>query len=333
MAFRKPGIIFPEKRPQRVVLPIFVVNNGDYYKRMDIFTISDLEHLTGIKAHTLRTWEQRYGILHPGRKKSQHRIYSDEDLKYILRIVFLYNKGLKISKIARLSEAEIKEIALGKNLLLHESAVYLNRLTEASIDFNEEQFEEDLVQAINHIGMERAMEEILFPFLKRMGIFWLTGHVLPAQEHFASNIIIRKIIAAIESAPAPDPAAKRKVLLFTPPGEFHEIPLLFVYYLLKKNGVRCIYLGTDKTLSLVKEVADAQRVTELFLLVITNLTKQNIQGYLEDLSRTFPQQQIYYSGSAINQLGEIRSNVHCLSGTNDFHRFISSAEHNSAHPQ
>ena len=138
-----------------MVLPIFVVNNGEYYSRMDIFTISDLEHLTGIKAHTLRTWEQRYGILNPERKKSQHRIYSDEDLKSILRIVFLYNKGLKISKIASLSDEEIREIALGKNLVLHESAVYLNRLTEASIDFNEELYEEDLVQAIAHIGMEK----------------------------------------------------------------------------------------------------------------------------------------------------------------------------------
>lgn len=316
-----------------MVLPIFVVNNGEYYSRMDIFTISDLEHLTGIKAHTLRTWEQRYGILNPERKKSQHRIYSDEDLKSILRIVFLYNKGLKISKIASLSDEEIREIALGKNLVLHESAVYLNRLTEASIDFNEELFEEDLVQAIAHIGMEKTVEEIIFPFLKRMGIFWLTGHVLPAQEHFASNIIIRKIIGAIETIPAPATSSDRRVLLFTPPGEFHEIPLLFVYYLLKKNGVPCVYLGTDKSMAIVKEVVMTQRITELFLIVITNLTKQDTSSYLEELSNNFPDQDIFYSGSPINQVGSIRHNIKCMVTADDIHSFISSEAHNSAHPR
>ena len=300
---------------------------------MDIFSISDLEHLTGIKAHTIRTWEQRYGILNPGRKKSLHRVYSDEDLKYILRIVFLYNKGIKISKIASLTEDEIREIAIGNNLNLHESAIYLNRLTEASIDFNEGRFEEDLMHAISHIGLEKTMEEIIFPFLKRMGIFWLTGHVLPAQEHFASQIIMRKMIGAIEDLPFPTSSGGRKILLFTPEGEFHEIPLLYTYYLLRKNGVSCIYLGTDKNIDILEEVVSNIPVTELFLHVITNLTKTNMRTYLGQLGTRFPGLEIYYAGAAVNQLGDIGKELHCLNSSADIKRFISSEVHSSVHLQ
>lgn len=298
---------------------------------MDIFSISDLEHLTGIKAHTLRTWEQRYGILNPGRKRSQHRVYSGEDLKYILRIVFLYHKGIKISKIAGLTDAEVREIALGNNMKLHESAVYLNRLTESSIDFNELKFEEDLSQAISHIGLEKAMEDIVFPFLKRMGIFWLTGHVLPAQEHFASQIIIRKIIKALEDLPPISSATDRTVLLFTPPGEHHEIPLLFIYYLLRKNHVNCIYLGTDKNIEILKDVVAQLPVSALFFHVITNLTKLDMRTYLEQLQHCFPDKPVFYSGTKINLVGSIGSNIICLEHAAAIKHFISSEVHNSVH--
>lgn len=300
---------------------------------MDIFSISDLEHLTGIKAHTIRTWEQRYGLLNPGRKKSLHRVYTDEDLKYILRVVFLYKKGIKISKIARLTEEEVKDIAIGNNLTLHESVIYLNRLTESSIDFNEERFEEDLVHAISHLGLEKTMEEIIFPFLKRMGIFWLTGHVLPAQEHFASQIIIRKMISAIEEIPLPISSGARKVLLFTPEGEFHEMPLLYTYYLLRKKGVCCIYLGTDKNIEVLEEVVSKIPVTELFLHVITNLTKTNMRNYLEQLEARFPGLQVYYAGAAVNLIGNIGKDLHCLHSSLEIKQFISSEAHSSVHLQ
>ena len=76
---------------------------------MHYFTIRDVENLSGIKAHTLRIWEQRYGLCICKRKESQHRYYDNEDLKYVLRIAYLYHHGYRISRIAELNAVQIKE--------------------------------------------------------------------------------------------------------------------------------------------------------------------------------------------------------------------------------
>ena len=69
---------------------------------MYYFTIRDIENLCGIKAHTLRMWEQRYDFFKPKRKESKHRVYDNEDLKQLLRISFLYHQGWKVSHLSQL---------------------------------------------------------------------------------------------------------------------------------------------------------------------------------------------------------------------------------------
>ncbi|MFN5762433.1 MAG: MerR family transcriptional regulator, partial [Sphingobacteriales bacterium] len=74
---------------------------------MHSFSIKDIENLSGIKAHTLRIWEMRYGIVKPIRKHSKHRKYGVEELKRILRISHLYNQGFRISRIAQMTDEDI----------------------------------------------------------------------------------------------------------------------------------------------------------------------------------------------------------------------------------
>ena len=76
---------------------------------MDAFTIKDLENMSGIKAHTLRIWEQRYGIIKPERKESKIRFYSNDELKLVLNVALLNKYGFKISVINQMDEAEIHE--------------------------------------------------------------------------------------------------------------------------------------------------------------------------------------------------------------------------------
>src|SRR5688572_25366000 len=146
---------------------IFVSNNGllpfNFSFSMNQFSISDIETLSGIKAHTLRIWEQRYNFLTPARKESRHRIYSNDDLKSILRISYLYHKGLKISKIAALSEEEICKRSLQTDGHRVDFEIYLNRLTEASIDLNQELFEEIIEQVISQAGYESSVLKVFFP--------------------------------------------------------------------------------------------------------------------------------------------------------------------------
>ena len=294
---------------------------------MNIFSIGDIENLTQIKAHTLRIWEQRYGICKGKRKNSLHRYYDEEDLKQILRIALLYTNGFKISHIARFSLEEIKEKSLGLQSANGSYGSYLNRLLESSIDLDIDRFEEIFKEAVRKLGFENTIIEIGFPFLNKIGLFWLTGHVLPAQEHISSAIITKYICKAIDQLPAVNAELlRRRVLLFTPPGEFHEISLLFMQFTLKKNGVPNIYMGKSTTIETLIEYCSRQPVSELCFQLITNLTKTDITEYTKQLAKTFPDKKIVCYGKGCIAISEPLPNVTILRNNEALVSFAKSTE-------
>lgn len=275
---------------------------------MNTFTIRDIENLSGIKAHTLRVWEQRYGIIRPMRKDSNHRLYSIEDLKQILRISFLYNQGYKISRIAEMDENEIKKLSLEfKPKGSYE--VFINQMMEASMDFDEELFRSAMDNAMIHLGMEKLMTLVIYPFLNKIGILWMTGNVIPSQEHFASNIIRNKILMATNQLPPKKNDEGKKYILFNPPGEYHEIPLLFVQYCLKQRGISNILFGIDTSTDLLKEYLQKNKSTHLFLFMTTNFTNMQPMELLEDIRRNFPGLQIEVAGNSFRGV-ETEENSH-----------------------
>lgn len=279
---------------------------------MNFFSIRDIENLTGIKAHTLRIWEQRYQLFNPKRRESKHRFYDNDDLKFILRIAYLYNNGFKISQIAGFSENEIMQMAL--ELKPHDDNfdIYINQLTEAAIDLDQVRFDKILHTLVLHAGFEKSIIKVLFPLLKKIGLLWLTGNVIPAQEHFASALIIKKMLVAIDGLEKPVNNKDRKVLLFTPVGELHEIPLLFMHYMLKKNGVPHIYLGKNVSLDMLDLVCRQHPVNQLYFHVITNLTRCDMKEYVCRLSQMFPDKEIVFSGSQACQCEGAPANVRRL---------------------
>lgn len=294
---------------------------------MNFFSIRDIENLTGIKAHTLRIWEQRYQLFNPKRRESKHRFYDNDDLKFILRIAFLYNQGYKISQIASLSEEQIRLMALELKPNEDNFEIYINQLTEAAIDLNQVRFEKVLHTLVMHAGFEKSVMKVLFPLLEKIGILWLTGNVIPAQEHFASALIVKKMLLAIDGLEKPSHSGERKVLLFTPVGELHEIPLMFMHYMLKKNGVPHIYLGKNVSLEMLELVCrqhsanSPHPVNQLYFHVITNLTRCDIKEYVCRLSRLFPEKEIVFSGSHACQCQGAPGNVRRLVCNEELYQF------------
>ena len=211
---------------------------------MNAFTIKDLENLTGIKAHTIRIWEQRYSFLKPNRTNTNIRYYTNEELKKILNIALLNKYGYKISHIDRMTEPEINEKIITLNNALAQQERVINDLIQTMVDMDTEAFESSLSEYIKLRGIEKTINQIIFPFMERIGVLWMTGHIIPAQEHLMSNIIRQKMIVAIDSAKSLLNVEKTG-LLFLPEGEYHELGLLFVYYLLKSRGVKVLYLGAN----------------------------------------------------------------------------------------
>ncbi|HYE53807.1 MAG TPA: MerR family transcriptional regulator, partial [Chitinophagaceae bacterium] len=211
---------------------------------MNDFTIRDLENLSGIKAHTIRIWEQRYSFLKPKRTQTNIRYYSNEELRIILNIALLNKYGYKISHINRMSEDELTRhiLALDTPEAVQDRIVY--NLIQAMADMDMDRFETVLDQFIFSRGIDNAIIQVIFPFLERIGILWMTGHINPAQEHLVSNVIRQKIMVGIDGALSRF-TSRCTVLLFLPENEHHELGLLYINYLLKKRGVRTLYLGAD----------------------------------------------------------------------------------------
>ncbi|MBD0289107.1 MAG: MerR family transcriptional regulator, partial [Flavisolibacter sp.] len=288
---------------------------------MHYFTIRDIENLCGIKAHTLRIWEQRYTFFSPQRKSSKHRIYDNEDLKQLLRISFLYHNGWKISRIAALSPEEILNEVQKLSLKPVNKETYVLQLLESALEFDEPAFIQLLDKLIEQLGFETCITEICYPYLQRIGQLWVTDHVVPAQEHFSSYLIQHKIIAETDKLP-PATSESDTILLFTPQDEHHELPLLYIHYLLRKNGWQTIYMGANVRIAQIKQIVGEKEVQFLFLHLITNLTKVSIDDYVEDVCTSFREQTIVASGSSIFSLQRHFLNLILLRSDKEIINFI-----------
>ena len=287
---------------------------------MNLFSIRDIENLTGIKAHTLRIWEQRYNFFCPKRRESKHRFYDCEDLKHLLRIAYLYNQGHKISHIACCSPEEMAKMALEARPDTDNYEIFINQLTEAAIDLDQPRFDKILHNLVLHAGFEKSVTSVLFPFMKKIGVLWLTGQVMQAHAHFARSLIIKKMMVAIDGLERPVYTGGRRVLLFTPAGDHHdipggecmELPLLFMQYMLKKEGVPAIYMGKNVPLSLLQQICAQHPCTQLYFLIIPNLNKCDMHEYLKKFASMFPDKEIVFSGPEACQCSCDLPNVRLL---------------------
>lgn len=263
---------------------------------MAIYAIKDLEKLSGIKAHTLRIWEQRYGLITPKRTPTNIRYYDDEDLKFILNIALLNRNGIKISKIVQMNRSEITEKVSELSDFRFEEGAQLDALTLSMIEMDEYKFERIVAANIQQIGFERTMLEVIYPFLDKLSLLWLTGSIHPVQESFISNLIRQKLIVAIDRIQMPGGKEVQKLLLYLPEGERQELTILFMQYLAKARGYHVVYLGLDVSLT---DLRDAQRVLQpdfVFTMITETFGKEPVQRYVDKLSEVFPKSQVLLSG-------------------------------------
>lgn len=210
------------------------------------FSIKDLENFTGIKAHTIRIWEKRYGLLEPQRTNTNIRYYNSNNFLKLLNINLLYNNGFKISKIAELSEADIelkaREVASDK--AIEQGA--MNTLKLAMVNFDAVLFNETYKKLLASKSFREIFIEIFIPFLEYIGLLWQTKSIKPAHEHFISNLIIQKIQSNIEKNQSLNFKKSDKVfVLYLPMDEIHELGLLYLHYELSLRGYHSIYLGPN----------------------------------------------------------------------------------------
>jgi len=287
------------------------------------YSIKDIEQLSGIKAHTLRIWEQRYNFIKPKRTETNIRYYDDEDLKLVLNVALLKDNGHKISRICNMANNEMQlEVTklMEKRLGFPEQ---IQGLTLAMLELDEDRFEKILSTNILQIGFERTMMNLIYPFFQKIGILWQTGSISPAQEHFISNLIRQKIIVAIDGQVVSSSNYNKKYLLYLPENELHEISLLFSAYLIKSRNNKIMYIGQNVPHDDLVNIYMDHNPDCLVSVLTTSPAANDVQAYIYKISESFKNAQVLISGHQVVGQGiDAPDNVLILNKLQDLIDFL-----------
>jgi DNA-binding transcriptional MerR regulator len=263
---------------------------------MENYSIRDLEKLTGIKAHTIRVWERRYAILRQHRTETNRRRYGDDELRRIINISILHRNGFRISLIANLSDSEIEEKVSLLSRDLYQSGIQVDSLIVAMLSYNEKAVNDLLIRSITKVGIEDTFTEIVFPFLKRIGLKWQTGSVDIGAEHFITNIFRQRIISSLDSLWYSATPGSKRVLIFLPENELHELGLLFFAYVIKKLGHEILYLGQSNPLISVININKQWHADIIVTGLMSGFPGIKPDEYISELGNSFSEQKILVAG-------------------------------------
>lgn len=266
---------------------------------MNLFSISQLEQFSGVKAHTIRIWEKRYTALKPNRSEGNTRYYDNTQLRRLLNIVSLIDAGHKVSKICCLSDEQLFEILTEKLNSSYSddetTEYYVSQLIASGMSYDETHFENTFSICLNRFGMKQTYIKVIYPLLTRIGLMWANDSMAAANDHFISNKIKQKLFSSIDALPTLD--SEETWLLFLPENEFHELSLLFSNYLIRKAGKKVFYLGSNVPMDMLTiAIQQINPKNLLFFLVHHDLVDES-QNYLDTLQNAFKNIKINLSGN------------------------------------
>jgi DNA-binding transcriptional MerR regulator len=262
------------------------------------YSIKDLEKITGIKAHTIRIWEKRYGIVEPSRTQTNIRFYSDEDLRHLMNVSILNKYGYKISNIQGMSSDEISKSVIDLTHQDIDNEYMVDNLVMSMIEIDEQKFDKIISSSITKQGFDYTFENLLYRFLERIGILWQTGAVNPAQEHFITQLIRQKLILAIDGQHELRNGYKT-FLLFLPENEYHELTLLYLHFIIRKQGHKVIYLGQNVPSVNLKNVFEIHHIDYLLTSIASNLPEEILAPLINELGLLYSDKKILIGGNCL----------------------------------
>jgi len=292
---------------------------------MAIYSIRDLEKLTGIKKHTIRIWEQRYNIITPKRTDTNIRYYTDDELRLLFNIALLNRNGYKINKLAKMTKEEIAAIVDQVSNRNEGSSAKIDALTLAMLNLDERSFERIFAASVEERGFEQTMVYLIYPLLENLKALWITRSINPAHEKFITHLIRRKLLRAIDEEGLENDRESQPFVLFLPEGESQELTLLFVYFLLRQRGFRVIYLGGYTSLNDLRDACSAVPPGYVFSIIDNPLPRQSVQNYINQAAISAQKNRVLLTGSQLAQHRDtlvMPDNVSVLDGLSDTLSFL-----------
>ncbi len=295
---------------------------------MNSFSISQLAQFSGVKAHTIRIWEQRYNALKPNRTEGNTRYYDNQQLRRLLNIVSLADLDYKVSELCMMPDKKlfklIEELNLGNQNKTYE--YFIAHLVSAGMSYDEPGFEKIFSHCMLRYGMKDTYLRVIYPMLVRIGLMWSVDTIPPAHEHFISNVLRQKLFTAIDSLPAAKPESG-SWLLFLPENEFHEIGLLFASYLIRSSSQKVIYLGSNVPFQSLKMAVENASCENLLMFFVHAGFPEDARDYINKLSNQFKGKNIFVAGGRqfTEQLGKLKK-IRFLNSAEDLITQLSSLD-------
>ena len=260
---------------------------------MVIYSIKDLETLSGVKAHTLRIWEKRYNIISPQRTPTNIRYYLDDDLRRILNIALLNRNGIKISKIAKMDPNTIQKKVAEITDVDESFEGQLDSLTISLIELDEEKFVKLMDKNIEQRGCVETMLEVIYPLLDKLALMWISGSIKSVHEKFVSHLIERKCNVEIDKT---EITRDETFLIYLPKGESNSLSLQFLHFIIRTKGFRVINVGHDVTLLDILEVVEIRKPDFIFTIINDSLEEDDYKTYIGQLCNRIDDVKFLMSG-------------------------------------
>lgn len=254
----------------------------------NIFSIKDLENLSGIKAHTIRIWEKRYNILEPMRTDTNIRMYDLASLQKLLNITLLHDHGYKISKISKFPKDQIPKIV--NEIITDKSAKNhaISAFKMSMMNFDQALFFKTYEDLLSEKSFREIFFEVFIPLIQEIGFLWQTDTISPAHEHFISHLIKQKLLVNTEKIQIHEPTKEDKVfVLYLPLNEVHELGLMYLNYEIILNGYKSIFLGESVPIESIKDVTSFFNNITFICYLTVEPNKDEINNYIQELDSSF----------------------------------------------
>lgn len=251
----------------------------------NVFSIKDLENISGIKAHTIRIWEKRYNVLEPMRSDTNIRYYNLVNLQKLLNITLLHDHGYKISRIAKFTEQQIPEavrdIISQKSVKSHA----ISSFKMAMLNFDQSLFFKTYDTLLSEKSFREVFYEVFIPLMNEIGLLWQSDTITPAHEHFISYLIKQKLLINTEKLQILQPTNDEKVfVLYLPSNEIHELGLMYLNYEVLHHGYRSIYLGESIPLDNLKDLKKYFNKVTFVSYLTVEPNKDEINPYIKAIN-------------------------------------------------
>ena len=254
--------------------------------RLEGIPISEVSRILGVPVPTIRSWERRYGLPGPPRTAGAHRRYTRAEAA-LLRTV---RDEIAAGRPARLAAARALKFSSGDNA----RRPYVEAFLEAAMESDPASMRRTLERARTRLGLERAIEAVVFPALREVGDRWASGRCDVGHEHLASGEV-RKWFS---TQPLPRPTG-RTVVLACGPADIHSIGLEAFGLALAKRGWRALVLGPMTPARALRRAAEDSGAAAVVLTshqsVFRRAALSSLRG-VQPLRRT----KLFYAGNAFS---------------------------------